>query len=133
MAYQVILVGFLPNDNGRSCGMHPFGCGNALVLERDDNTHGVGMKLRMRLVDKTHLAAYQVLPDRSDGCRVCFAAREFAVGARGQSLDGCMVVIKEMVLPDDGTPPRGNSSIATVVTQLPKCWSDWRRTKNQPN
>jgi hypothetical protein len=59
------------------------------------------MKLRMRLVDKTHLAAYQVLPDRSDGCRVCFAAREFAVGARGQSLDGCMVVIKEMVLPDD--------------------------------
>jgi hypothetical protein len=59
------------------------------------------MKLRMRLVDKTHLAVYQVLPDGSDGCRVCFAAREFAVGARGQSLDGCMVMITEMVLPDD--------------------------------
>ena len=101
MPYQVILVGFLPNDNGRSCGMHPFGCGNALVLEGDDDRHGVGMKLCMRLVDKTHLAVYQVLPDGSDGCRVCFVAREFAVGARGQSLDGCMVMITEMVLPDD--------------------------------
>ena len=49
-----------------------------LVLEGDDDRHGVGMKLRMRLVDKTHLAVYQVLPDGSDGCRVCFAVREFA-------------------------------------------------------
>ena len=101
MAYQVILVGFLPNDNGRSCSIHQFGCGNALVLVGDGKRHGVGMKLWMRLVNKTHLAGYQMLPDESDGCHICFAAREFAVGQRGQCLDGCTVVIKEMVLPDD--------------------------------
>ncbi len=97
--YQIILVGFLPNDNGRSCFVHPYGCGNALVLEAD-NSHGVGMKLRLRLVDGSHLACYAIKSDGSDGCRVCFAAREFAVGRRGQRLDGCIVVITEMVLPD---------------------------------
>ena len=101
MVYQVILVGFLPNDNGRSCSIYPFGCGNALVLVGDRKRHGVGMKLRMQLVDKTHLAGYRMLPDESDGCHICFAAREFAVGQCGQFLDGCMVVKKEMVLPDD--------------------------------
>jgi hypothetical protein len=100
MAYEVVLVGFIPTDNGRSCSLHPFGCGNALVLERD-NLHGVGMKLRMRLVDKTNLAGYDIHPDGSDGCRVCFAAREFAVGQRGQVLDGCTVIINEVVLPDN--------------------------------
>ena len=100
MVYEVVLVGFLPTDNGRSCSLHPFGCGNALVLERD-NTHGVRMKLRMRLVDKTNLACYEMHPNGSDGCRVCFAAREFAIGRRGQFLDGCTAVIKELVLPDD--------------------------------
>ena len=71
------------------------------MLAGDGKRHGVGMKLRMWLVDKTHLAGYQMLPDELDGCRVCFAAREFAVGQCGQRLNGCMVVIKEMVLPDD--------------------------------
>ena len=100
MAYEVVLVGFLPTDNGRSCSLHPFGCGNALVLERD-NSHRDGMKLQMRLVDKTNLACYEMHLDGSDGCRVCFAVREFAIGRRGQFLDGCTVVIKELVLPDD--------------------------------
>jgi hypothetical protein len=59
------------------------------------------MKLRMRLVDKTNLACYEMHPDESDGCHVCFAAREFAIGRRGQFLDGCTVFIKELVLPDD--------------------------------
>jgi hypothetical protein len=39
--------------------------------------------------------------DGSDGCCVCFAAREYAVGVGGQRLDGASVWIKEMVLPDD--------------------------------
>ena len=34
-------------------------------------------------------------------CHVCFAAQEFAVGLRGQHLDGSTVIIKEIVLPDD--------------------------------
>jgi hypothetical protein len=59
------------------------------------------MNLRMRLVDGRHLVVYQIKSDGSDVCRVCFAAREFAVGHCGQLLDGCMVVIKEIVLPDD--------------------------------
>jgi hypothetical protein len=63
--YKVTLVGFLPNDNGRSCALHPFGCGNALVLEKDE-LHGVGMLIRLRLVDVSHLAGYEVMPDGSD-------------------------------------------------------------------
>ena len=55
----------------------------------------------MRLVDKTNLACYEMRPNGSDGCRFCFAVREFAVGRRGHFLDGCTVVIKELVLPDD--------------------------------
>jgi len=97
--FQVILVGFLPNDNGRSCALHPYGCGNALVLET--SSCGVGMQIRLRLVNNMNLAGYIVLADGSDGCRVCFAAREYAVGARGQSLDGTVAVIREIVLPDD--------------------------------
>ena len=47
--FKIILVGFLPNDNGRSCILHPFGGGNSLVLEKDD-LHGVQMKIWLRLV-----------------------------------------------------------------------------------
>ena len=42
---RVTLVGFIATNNGRTCEMHPYGCGNKLV-ERDDN--GVGMLLRLR-------------------------------------------------------------------------------------
>ena len=97
--FQVVLVGFLPTDNGRSCEHHPFGCGNALVLERD--SHGVGLQIRLRMVDGNSLAGYQIQVDGSDGCRVCFAAREYAVGVGGQRLNGASVRIQEMVLPDD--------------------------------
>jgi len=100
MVYGVVLVGFLPSDNGRSCSLHPFGYGNALVLERD-NSHVAGMKLQMQLVDKTNLASYKMHPDGSDGCSVCFAAREFAIEWSGQFLDGHTVAIKEVVLPDN--------------------------------
>jgi hypothetical protein len=103
--YKVTLVGFLPNDNGRSCALHPFGCGNALVLEKDE-LHGVGMLIRLRLVDVSHLAGYEVMPDGSDGCRVCFAAREFVIGRRGQRLDGAMVRIVDMVTLDDANSAR---------------------------
>ncbi|KAL3793036.1 hypothetical protein HJC23_003044 [Cyclotella cryptica] len=101
MTFQVMLVGFLPNDNGRCCALHSFGCGNTLVLET--GSHGVGMPIRLRLLQKTHLAGYAILPDGSDGCRVCFAAREFAVGVGGQRLDGAVAVIREIVLPDDSS------------------------------
>ncbi len=52
-------------------------------------------------MDNSHLAGYEVLADGSDGCRVCFAAREYAVGPRGQNLDGAVVFITEIVHPDE--------------------------------
>ena len=67
----------------------------------ETSSRGVGMRIRLRLVDNCHLAGYEVLADGSDGCRVCFAAREYAVGAHGQNLDGAVVLIREIVLPDD--------------------------------
>ena len=70
-----------------------------MVLERP--THGVGLQIRMKMVEGIHLAGYMVNDDGSDGCRVCFAAREYAAGVTGQLLDGASVWIKEMVLPDD--------------------------------
>ncbi len=92
-------MGFLPIDHGHSCALHPFGCGNTLVLERP--THGVGLQICMKMVDGMHLAGYLVNDDGSDGCCVCFAAREYAVGVAGQRLDGASVWIKEMALPDN--------------------------------
>ena len=59
------------------------------------------MQIRLRLVDGSHLAGYIVEADGSDGCRVCFAAREYAVGGSGVRIDGCVFQIKEMVLPDN--------------------------------
>ena len=59
------------------------------------------MQIRLRLVDGSHLAGYIVEADGSDGCRVCFAAREYAVGSSGVRLDGCIFQIKEVVLPDN--------------------------------
>ncbi len=44
---QIVLVGFLPDGNGRSCDLHPFGCGNSLVLNRND--YGVGTVLRLQM------------------------------------------------------------------------------------
>ena len=96
---RIFLVGFLSTDHGHSCALHPFGCGNAMVLERP--THGVGLHIRMKMVDRIHLAAHLVNDDGSDGCPVCFSAREYPVGVVGQRLDGASIWIKEMVLPDN--------------------------------
>ncbi len=97
--FQVILVGFLPNDNGWSCALHPFGCCNALVLAT--SSHGVGMHIRLHLVKKSHLTGYKILADGPDGCRICLAAWENDVGACGQNLEGAVAAITEIVIPDD--------------------------------
>ena len=97
--FRIILVGFLPTGSGRSCERHPFGCGNSWIYEGP--YHGVGMQIRLRLVDGSDLAGYTVQVDGTDGCRVCFAAREYAVGSSGVRLDGCIFRIRETVLPDN--------------------------------
>ena len=53
---QIVLVGFLPCDNWRNCELHLFGCGNSLVLNRDNR--GVGMLLHMQMTAPHKLACY---------------------------------------------------------------------------
>ena len=86
---RIIIVGFLPDNNGRSCALQPFGCSNILVLERADC--GVGMLVRLRMLVQNELACFAINPDGSDGCRVAFAAREYAAGENGRRFDGALV------------------------------------------
>ena len=43
---------------------------------------------------------YAVQEDVTDDCRVCYAAREYANGDIDQRLDGCLLRIMEVFLPD---------------------------------
>jgi hypothetical protein len=94
---QIVLVGFLPDNNGPKCDAHPVGCGNAFI-ERQGN--GVGMLVRLCLVEFTHLAGYDVRDDGTDGCRICFAAREYATGPNDQFLGGALLLTTEVFLSD---------------------------------
>ena len=94
---KIVLVGFLLDDHGRSCDAHPFGHGNALI---ESLGNGVGRLVRLRLVEQTHLAGYEVREDGTNGCRVCFMAREYAIGGMAHRLDGCLLRITEVFLPD---------------------------------
>jgi hypothetical protein len=95
---RIVIVGFLPDNNGRSCDLHPFGCGNILVLQRVDD--GVGMLLRVRMIVENELACFALNPDGSDGCRVAFAAREYAAGENGRRFDGALVRLVEVYSPE---------------------------------
>ena len=90
---RIVLV-FLPSDNGGSYELHPFGCGNSLVMNRDDG--GVGLRLRLRSFVEHELACYTINNNSSDGCSVCFTAREYAVGDNDIRLDGVIVQIVEV-------------------------------------
>jgi hypothetical protein len=68
---RVVLVGFLPSDHGCSCEMHPYECRNELIEEEGDV---VGRLICLCLVEKTHLAGYEIKDDGTEGCQVCFAA-----------------------------------------------------------
>ena len=96
---RIIIVGFLPDNNGRSCALHPFGCGNIVVLQRGDG--GVGMLLHVRMIVNNELACFSLNPDGSDGCCVAFAAREYAAGENGQRFDGALVRLVAVYSPDD--------------------------------
>ena len=58
------------------------------------------MLVRLQRVEVTHLAGYNVRDDGTDDCRVCFAAREYATGPIAQLLDGALLCITEVFLPD---------------------------------
>jgi hypothetical protein len=94
---RIALVGFLPDGHGHSCGAHPFGCGNAFI---ESAGNGVGRLEHLRLVEKTNLAVHKVGKDGSDGCRICFTAREYAIGENAQRLNGVLLAVAEVFLPD---------------------------------
>jgi hypothetical protein len=83
---HIILVGFGHFDNGRSCEVHPGGCGDALVLSKED--FGVGMLLRIHNSIPNELAVHVIKKDGTNGCRVVFAKREYATEENVQKYDG---------------------------------------------
>eukprot|EP00956_Cyclotella_meneghiniana_P014565 scaffold21860_cov54-Cyclotella_meneghiniana.AAC.5 len=87
------IVGFLSHTNGRTCADHDR-CGEALVINSPQL--GVGMRLRLVCSAPNELAAYFILPDNSNGCRVGFAQRQYAAGNGAALYDGAVVSILEM-------------------------------------
>ena len=96
---RIILVRFLPCDNGWSCELHPFECGNLLVLDRED--YGMDMLLRLRMMVTNELSCYIINSDGSNGCHVCFVACEYAARENGRQLDGTTICITNVYKSDD--------------------------------
>jgi hypothetical protein len=94
---KIVLVGFLLDCHGCSCDTHPYGCGNAFI---ESVGNGVGRFVHLRLVDKTNLAVHKIREDGTDGCRICFTAREYACGPHAHKLDGALLRIMKVFLPD---------------------------------
>ena len=95
---HIVLVGVWPCDDGHSCELHPFGCGNSLVLNRENN--GVGMCLRLRMTAPHKLACYTINGDGTDGCHVCFVAREVLAGGNAARLNGAVVCVVDVFTSD---------------------------------
>jgi len=95
----IVLVGFLPCDNGHNCDLHPFGWGNWLVLNGPD--YGVGIHLCLQMTGWNEIACYTINSDGSDGCRVCFVARKCTAGENGCQLNGSIVEIVQLYKPND--------------------------------
>jgi len=79
--------------------MHPFGCGNSLVLNQED--YWVGVLLRLRIMVPNELSHYTINSNGFDGCHVCFVVREYAAWENGRRLDGCTVCITDVFTCDD--------------------------------
>ena len=65
-----------------------------MVLNREDL--GVGLHLRLCSFVCHELTCYTMNDDGSDGCCVCFTAREYAAGENDQRLDGCIVKLTDV-------------------------------------
>ena len=94
---QIVLVSFLSSDHGHSCKAHPYGCGNVFIEQEGD---GVGRLIRLRLVENTHHAGYEIKDDCMDGCLICFAAWEYAIGNTADKLGGAILRIADVFTPD---------------------------------
>ncbi len=114
----VIIVGFVESNNGRRCDLHPDGCGNSLVLERDD--HGIGMELRLRMKGMDEMACYTIKTDGTDGCRIAFLAKEYVVGDRGLRLNGAIVQSVDVFYPKIQTGRQDACTTTIAATLLEK-------------
>ena len=56
--------------------------------------------IHLHLVENIHLAGYVIKDDGTEGCRVCFAAREYAIGNTASKLDGAILRITAVFTPD---------------------------------
>jgi hypothetical protein len=80
-------MGFGHLDNSRSCEIHPGGCGDALVLCKED--FGVGMLLCIHnIIVPNELAVHVIKKDGTNGCCVGFAKHEYATEENVQKYDG---------------------------------------------
>jgi hypothetical protein len=86
---HIILVGFGHFDNGRSCKIHPGGCGDVLVLSKED--FGVGMLLRIHNSISNELAVHVIKKDGTNGCRVGLTKREYITKENVKKYDGVTV------------------------------------------
>ncbi len=64
------------------------------LLNWDDM--GVGLRLRLRSFVCNELACYTMHANGSDGCQVCFTAREYAAGGNDCQLDGTIIKIMDV-------------------------------------
>ena len=94
---RIDIVGFTSNTNGRQCFIHDC-CGVHWVQDAPNRSEGQVFRLRLVTSDVTtgtHLAVYNIGNDGSDGCRVGFARRIYAL-TRGPALDGRLVRLIEV-------------------------------------
>jgi hypothetical protein len=96
---RIIIVGFVKSNNGCRCDLHPDGCGNSLVPERDD--HGVDMELQLRMKVMDEMACYTIKSYGTDGYHVSFLAKEYAAGDRGLRLNEAIAWIVDVFLPNN--------------------------------
>ena len=57
--------------------------------------------LRVRMTAPEELACFVMGNDGKDGCHVAFLAKEYAAGERGLGLNGAIVRIMDVYLPDN--------------------------------
>ena len=58
------------------------------------------MHLRLRMTAPHELACYTINGDGTDGCRVCFVAREVAAGGNAARLNGVVVCVVDVFTSD---------------------------------
>jgi hypothetical protein len=67
---------------------------------RWDRKQLCGQLVPLDLIEKTHLVGCEVKDDSTDGCQVCFAKQECTTGVNSHVLDGSLLRITQVFLPD---------------------------------